>query len=31
MASFRDKYGCGAGEDWDVILTNTGKKVDVHA
>ena len=31
MASFRDKYGCGAGEDWDVTLTNTGKKVDVHA
>ena len=31
MASFRDKYSIGAGEDWDITLTNTGKKVTVHA
>ena len=31
MASFRDKYGIGAGADWDITLTNTGKKVEVHA
>ncbi len=31
MDSFRDKYHCAAGEDWDIVLTNTGKKVDVHA
>lgn len=31
MASFRDKYRIGAGEDWEITLTNTGKKVEVHA
>ena len=31
MDSFRDKYGIRAGEDWDITLTNTGKKVEVHA
>ena len=31
MASFRDKYSVGAGEEWDITLTNTGKKVTVHA
>ena len=31
QASFKEKYACSAGEDWDVTLTNTGKKVTVHA
>ena len=31
MDSFRDRYNVGAGEDWDITLTNTGKKVEVHA
>ena len=31
QASFRDKYQGGAGESWEVTLTNTGKKVEVHA
>ena len=31
MDSFRDKYAIGAGEDWDITLTKTGKKVSVNA
>ena len=31
MASFRDQYCIGAGADWDVTLTNTGKEVTVNA
>ena len=31
MDSFRDKYQIQAGEDWEIVLTNTGKRVQVHA
>lgn len=31
MRSFKAKYHCEAGADWEVTLTNTGKKVEVHA
>lgn len=31
MDSFRDKYSIGAGESWEVTLTNTGKKLEVNA
>ncbi len=31
MANFRDKYGCAAGEDWEITLTKTGKRLEVNA
>ena len=31
MDSFRDKYGIGAGEDWEITLTKTGKTLEVKA
>ncbi len=31
MASFRDKFGCAAGEDWEITLTKTGKRLEVNA
>ncbi len=31
MDSFRDKYHCQDGEDWEITLTKTGKNLDIQA